>query len=70
MCYSSDLPGFDPTTLNLMVLSYRLMTKRSSLGESTKLSPVRLSHLLSSVITLLKGFRGGYASAKQKFSTP
>jgi hypothetical protein len=70
MCYSSDLPGFDPTTLNLMVLSYRLMTKRSGLGESTKLSRVGLSHLLSSVITLLKGFMGGYASAKQKFSTP
>jgi hypothetical protein len=25
--FSSDLPGFDPTTLNGMILYYRLMTK-------------------------------------------
>jgi hypothetical protein len=27
MCYPSDLSGFDPTTYDMMVLYYRLMTK-------------------------------------------
>jgi hypothetical protein len=41
---SSDLPGVNPATLNGMVLYYRLMTKRSGLGDSTELSRVGLSH--------------------------
>jgi hypothetical protein len=43
---SSDLPGVNPTTLNGMVLYYRLMTKRSGSGDSTELSRVGLSHLM------------------------
>jgi hypothetical protein len=35
MCYSSDLPGFDPTTYNRMVLYCHLMTKVDWLGDST-----------------------------------
>jgi hypothetical protein len=27
MCYPSDLPGFDPTTYDRIILYYRLMTK-------------------------------------------
>jgi hypothetical protein len=42
--FSSDLPGFDPTTLNEMILYYRLMTKWSGLGDSTELSRMGLSH--------------------------
>jgi hypothetical protein len=41
---SSDLPGVNPTTLNGMLLYYRLMTKWSGLGDSTELSMVGLSH--------------------------
>jgi hypothetical protein len=41
---SSDLPGVNPTTLNGMLLYYRLMTKWSGLGDSTELSRVGLSH--------------------------
>jgi hypothetical protein len=40
---SSDLPGVNPTTLNGMILYYRLMTKRSGLGDSTELSRMGLS---------------------------
>jgi hypothetical protein len=36
--FSSDLPGFDPATLNGMILYYRLMTKWIGLGDNTKLS--------------------------------
>jgi hypothetical protein len=42
--FSSDLPGFDPATLNRMILYYRLMTKWSGLGDSTELSRMGLSH--------------------------
>jgi hypothetical protein len=49
MCYSSNLPGFDSSTLNTMVLYYRLMTKLSGLGDSTKLSWVGLSQVLARV---------------------
>jgi hypothetical protein len=41
---SSDLPGVNPATLNGMIRYYRLMTKRSGLGDSTKLSRVVFSH--------------------------
>jgi hypothetical protein len=41
---SSDLSGVNPATLNGMILYYRLMTKRSGLGDSTELSQVGLSH--------------------------
>jgi hypothetical protein len=41
---SSDLPHVNPATLNGMILYYRLMTKRSGLGDSTKLSRMGLSH--------------------------
>jgi hypothetical protein len=41
---SSDLPGVNPATPNEILLYYRLMTKRSGLGDSTKLSRVGLSH--------------------------
>jgi hypothetical protein len=40
---SRDLPGVDPTTLNGLLLYYRLMTKWSGLGDSTELSRVGLS---------------------------
>jgi hypothetical protein len=43
VCVSSDLPGFDPATLNGMILYYRLMTKWSSLGDSTELSQMGLA---------------------------
>jgi hypothetical protein len=43
---SSDLPGVNPTTLNRMILYYRLMTKGSGLGDSTKLSRMGLSQLV------------------------
>jgi hypothetical protein len=43
---SSDLPGFDPATLNRMILYYRFMTKWSGLGDSTKLSRLGLSQLV------------------------
>jgi hypothetical protein len=45
--FPSDLPGVNPTTLNGMVLYYRLMTKWSGLGDSTKLSRMGLSQLVS-----------------------
>jgi hypothetical protein len=38
LCVSSDLPGYDPATLNGMILYYRLMTKWSGLCDSTELS--------------------------------
>jgi hypothetical protein len=44
---SSDLPGVNPATLNGMLLYYRLMTKSSGLGDSTELSRVGLSQLVS-----------------------
>jgi hypothetical protein len=40
---SSDLPGVNPAKLNGILLYYRLMTKRSGLGDSTELSRVGLS---------------------------
>jgi hypothetical protein len=43
VCDSSDLPSFDPATLNEMILYYRLMTKWSGLGDSTELSRMGLS---------------------------
>jgi hypothetical protein len=45
--FPSDLPGVNPTILNGMFLYYRLMTKWSGLGDSTKLSRVGLSQLVS-----------------------
>jgi hypothetical protein len=47
VCVSSDLPGFDPATLNRMILYYRLMTKWSGLGNNTELSRIGLSQLAS-----------------------
>jgi hypothetical protein len=44
---SSDLAGVNPATLNGIFLYYRLMTKRSGLGDSTELYWVRLSQNLS-----------------------
>jgi hypothetical protein len=41
--FPSDLPGVNPATLNEMLLYYRLMTKWSGLGDSTKLSRMGLS---------------------------
>jgi hypothetical protein len=41
---SSDLPGFDPATLNVMILYYRLMTKWIGLGDSTELCRMELRH--------------------------
>jgi hypothetical protein len=43
LCVSSDLPGLNQTTLNGMILYYRLMTKWSGLGDSTELSRMWLS---------------------------
>jgi hypothetical protein len=43
---SSDLPGVNPTTLDGMILYYRLMTKWSDLDDSTKLSRMGLSQLV------------------------
>jgi hypothetical protein len=43
VCDSSDLRGFDPTTLNGVILYYHLMTKWSGLGDSTELSRMGLS---------------------------
>jgi hypothetical protein len=45
--FPSDLPGVNPATLNGMLLYYRLMTKWSGLGDSTELSRVGLSQLVS-----------------------
>jgi hypothetical protein len=45
--FSSDLPGFDPATLNGMILYYRLMTKWSGLSDSTELSRMGLSQMFS-----------------------
>jgi hypothetical protein len=44
VCDSSDLLGYDPATLNRMILYYCLMTKWSGLGDSTELSQIGLSH--------------------------
>jgi hypothetical protein len=43
LCVSNDLPGVNPTTLNRMILYYRLMTKWSGLADSTELSRMGLS---------------------------
>jgi hypothetical protein len=43
----SDLPGVNPATLNRVILYYLLMTKWSGLGDSTELSRVGLSRLVS-----------------------
>jgi hypothetical protein len=45
--FPSDLPGVNPATLNEMLLYYRLMTKWSGLGDSTELSRMGLSQLVS-----------------------
>jgi hypothetical protein len=47
VCVLSDLPGFDPATLNGMILYYQLMTEWSGLGDSTELSWMGLSQLAS-----------------------
>jgi hypothetical protein len=44
LCVTSDLPGVNPTTLNRMILYYRLMTKWSGLGDTIELSQMGLSH--------------------------
>jgi hypothetical protein len=44
--FASDLPGVNPTTLNGIILYYRLMTKWSDLDESTELSQMGLSQLV------------------------
>jgi hypothetical protein len=41
--FSSDLLGFHPATLNMMILYYFLMTKWSGLGDSMELSRMVLS---------------------------
>jgi hypothetical protein len=51
--FPSDLPGVNPTTLNGMLLYYRLMIKWSGLGDSTELSRVGLSQLFSHVVSSL-----------------
>jgi hypothetical protein len=43
--FSSDLPGFDPTTLNGMIVYCHLMTKWNGLGNSTELSRMGLSQV-------------------------
>jgi hypothetical protein len=45
--FPSDLPSVNPAILNGMLLYYRLMTKWSGLGDSTELSRVGLSQLVS-----------------------
>jgi hypothetical protein len=45
--FPSDLPGVNSATLNEMLLYYRLMTKWSGLDDSTELSRVGLSQLVS-----------------------
>jgi hypothetical protein len=45
--FSSDLSGINPATLNMMILYYRLLNKWSGLGDSTKLSRMGLSQLVS-----------------------
>jgi hypothetical protein len=45
--FPSDLPGVNPATLNGMIPFCRLMTKWSGLGDSTELSRVGLSQLVS-----------------------
>jgi hypothetical protein len=47
LCVSTDLPGVNPATLNEMILYYRLMTIWSGLGDSTELSQMKLSQLVS-----------------------
>jgi hypothetical protein len=44
---SRDLPGVNRATLNGMILYYRLMTKWSGLGDSTELSRMGWSQLVS-----------------------
>jgi hypothetical protein len=44
LCVSSDLSGVNPTTLNGIILYYRLMTKCRGLVDSTELSRMGLSH--------------------------
>jgi hypothetical protein len=45
--FSSDLPGVNPATLNEMILYYHLMTKWSGLGDTTELSWMGSSQLVS-----------------------
>jgi hypothetical protein len=51
--FPSDLLGVNPTTLNGMILYYRLMTKRSGLGDSTKLSRMELSQWACALVQSL-----------------
>jgi hypothetical protein len=44
--FSSDEPGVNPATLNVMILYYHLMTKWSGLGDSTEFSRMGLSQLV------------------------
>jgi hypothetical protein len=64
--FSSDLPGVNPTTLNGMIIYYRLMTKWSGLGDSTELSRMGLSHSCYKVKFLSFFFKGIYGSEKKK----
>ena len=66
VCVSSDLPGYDPATLNGMILYYRLMTKWSGLGDSTELSRMGLSQRPASVGDLLPR---GRARARGSFTS-
>jgi hypothetical protein len=50
-CDSSDLPGFDPSTLNRKIRYCHLMTKWSGLGDSTELSRMGLSQKGSASVT-------------------
>jgi hypothetical protein len=43
--FSSELPGVNPATLNVVVLYYRLMTKWSGLDDSTEVSLMGLSQV-------------------------
>jgi hypothetical protein len=46
LCCQVVLPGIEMATLNGMIFYYRLMTKRSGLGDSTELSQMGLSQLV------------------------
>jgi hypothetical protein len=60
LCVSSDLPGVNPATPNEMILYYRLMTKWSGLGDSTKLSRMGLSQLWGLYINICLSMRRSF----------
>jgi hypothetical protein len=65
---SSDLPGVNPTTLNGMILYYRLMTKWSGLGDCTELSRMGLSQSLREIVSSPGlGFTGLFAISSYVF---